>query len=102
VSAPDKVYDGNTSASPTLALSGLIGSEIVSASGTASFNSKDVLSANLVTVASATLADGGSAATAGLASNYQLAAGQTVAAHITPKALTASVTAPDKVYDGNT
>ena len=88
VSAPDKVYDGNTSASPTLALSGLIGSEIVSASGTASFNSKDVLAANLVTVASTTLADGGSAATAGLASNYSLAAGQTATAHITPAPLT--------------
>ncbi|PIQ56192.1 MAG: hypothetical protein COW02_01415, partial [Comamonadaceae bacterium CG12_big_fil_rev_8_21_14_0_65_59_15] len=37
---------------------------------------------------STTLADGGSAATAGLASNYSLAAGQTATAHITPAPLT--------------
>jgi hypothetical protein len=102
IAAPNKVYDGSTSASPTLSITaGLVGSEIVSASGTASFNSKDVLSANLVTVNSTALTDGGSGSTSGLASNYQLAAGQTVAASITSQTLTARVTAPNKVYDAN-
>ena len=100
VTAPNKVYDGSTSAAPTLSVSaGLVGSETVTATGTASFNSKDVLAANLVTVNSTALADGSNG---GLASNYSLAAGQTVAASITTKALSATVTAPNKVYDGST
>ena len=98
VSAPDKIYDGSTAATPTLSITaGLVGSEVVTASGAASFNSKDVLTANLVTVDNTALADG-----SGLASNYSLAAGQSVAASITPRALSASVSAPDKIYDGST
>ncbi|MDO8755827.1 MAG: YDG domain-containing protein, partial [Polaromonas sp.] len=93
VSAPSKVYDGNTTATPTLSVTGgLVGSEVVTAAGTASFNSKDVLTANLVTVNSTTLVSG-----SGLASNYSLAAGQTTTASITPKGLSASVSAPSKV-----
>ncbi|MCX7246442.1 MAG: YDG domain-containing protein [Burkholderiales bacterium] len=100
VAAPDKVYNGNTTASPTLSISaGLVGSETLGTSATATFNTKDVTTANLVTVNSVSLADGSNG---GLASNYSLAAGETVAAHITAKALTATVAAPDKVYNGNT
>ena len=96
--AADKVYDGSTAAIPVLTITaGLVGTDTVAANGTASFNSKDVATANLVTVDSTTLTNG-----TGLASNYSLAAGQTVAAHITPKPLNATVTAPDKVYDGTT
>jgi trimeric autotransporter adhesin len=96
--APNKVYDGNTTAAPTLAITaGLVAGEQLSVTGTASFNSKDVLTANVVTVDSISLADG-----TGLASNYSLSAGQTTAAFITPAALTASVTTPNKVYDGTT
>jgi trimeric autotransporter adhesin len=96
--APNKVYDGNTTAAPTLAITaGLVAGEQLGVTGTASFNSKDVLTANVVTVDSISLADG-----TGLASNYSLSAGQTTAAFITPAALTASVTAPNKVYDGTT
>jgi filamentous hemagglutinin family protein len=99
VLAPDKVYDGNTTASATLtAITGLIGSETVGASAAASFNSKDVADANLVTVDSVTLADG---TNGGLASNYFLASGQTTVAHITPQILSATLAASDKVYDGN-
>ncbi|MHB8120798.1 MAG: beta strand repeat-containing protein [Desulfuromonadaceae bacterium] len=98
VAAADKVYNGNTTAAPTLSItSGLVSGETVIATGSATFNSKDVVTANLVTVTSTTLADG-----SGLASNYSLAAGETVTAHITPAALTATVAAADKVYDGNT
>ncbi|MES3020472.1 MAG: YDG domain-containing protein, partial [Pseudomonadota bacterium] len=95
--ASNKTYDGNTGASATLNLVGMVGSETLAATGSASFNSKDVLTANLVTVNSTALADG-----TGLASNYNLAAGQTAAASITPKALTASATAANKTYDGST
>ena len=58
-----------------------------------------MLTANQVTVNSTALADG---ANGGLASNYSLAAGQTAAAHITPKALTATAQRTNKVYDGDT
>jgi len=98
VTAPNKVYDGTVTASPTLRItSGLVGSETLDIASTASFNSKNVATANLVTVNTASLSDGNNG---GLASNYSLSAGQTVAANITPAPLTAAVTAPNKVYDG--
>jgi len=98
--APDKIYDGGTVASPTLSItSGEVGAERVSASGSAVFNTQDVLTANRVTVQSAVLANG---ANGGLASNYSLAPGQIVLdVHITSKALTATAAADNKVYDGN-
>jgi filamentous hemagglutinin family protein len=101
ITAADKTYDGNTTAVATLSgLTGLIGSETVTVSRTeATFNSKDVASANLVTVNSVTLADG---ANGGLASNYSIASGGTAAASITAKALGYSTTAANKTYDGTT
>jgi hypothetical protein len=100
VAAPNKVYDGTTTAAPTLTITaGLVGSETVSATGSATFNSKDVATANLVTVNGVSLFDG---ANGGLAGNYSLASGQSAAAGISTKALTASVSAPNKVYDGTT
>jgi filamentous hemagglutinin family protein len=98
--AANKTYDGGTTAAATLSgLTGLVGTETVTASAGATFNTKDVLTANLVTVNSATLADGSNG---GLASNYSIAAGGTAAANITAKALTYSTTASNKTYDGNT
>ncbi|MDB5865622.1 MAG: filamentous hemagglutinin family outer membrane protein, partial [Betaproteobacteria bacterium] len=101
VAAPNKVYNGDNVAAPTLTITaGHVGSETVGASATASFNTKDVTTANLVTVNTTALADGSNG---GLASNYSLAAGQAVATNITPKALSVSgITAADKVYDGGT
>ncbi|MEI7748805.1 MAG: YDG domain-containing protein, partial [Chlorobiaceae bacterium] len=97
VTVPEKVYDGTVTALPTLTIaSGLVSGESVNATGTATFNSKNVASANLVTVNSVALANGVN----GLASNYSLASGQTITAHINAKSLTASVTVPEKVYDG--
>ncbi|MBK9625080.1 MAG: hypothetical protein IPO38_11330 [Rhodocyclaceae bacterium] len=97
--APDKVYDGTTAATPTITITnGLVGNETVGVSGTATFNSKDVLTANLVTVTSTTLTNGVSS---GLASDYSPAAGQTDVSHITPKSLTASLSGiANKTYDG--
>ncbi|MEP7246465.1 MAG: YDG domain-containing protein, partial [Gammaproteobacteria bacterium] len=99
-SSIDKVYDGNASATVTLAgLTNLAGSETLGVSGTGTFNSKDVATANLVTVGAVMLADGSNG---GLASNYSLASGQTAVAHISPQSLTASAAASDKIYDGGT
>ncbi len=102
VAAPSKTYDGNATASPALTITnGLVGSETLGITGTATFNSKDVLDASLVTVNSASLADGSNG---GLAGNYSLATGQTVGATITPKTLTETgvSTASNKTYDGST
>jgi filamentous hemagglutinin family protein len=96
----DKIYDGNTLATATFTgLTGLIGAETLGASVTGSFNSKDVATANLATVDAVTLTDG---ANGGLASNYTLAVGPTVAASISARELTATAAATDKVYDGST
>jgi hypothetical protein len=57
------------------------------------------LTANTVTVNSATLADGSNG---GLASNYSIAGGGTAAATITARDLTVTTTGQNKVYDGTT
>lgn len=91
----DKVYDGNTSATGSLTLTGLVSSETLGVSATYAFNNKNVNLANTVTASSVALADG-----TGLASNYVLASGQTATAYITPLAVTVTgVTAVSKVYD---
>lgn len=95
-----KVYDGTTAATSTMRItSGLIGAETVTVNGLAAFNSKDVAAANLVTLNQATLLDG---TNGGLASNYKLDPGQSVAAKITAAPLTASVSPANKVYNGTT
>jgi hypothetical protein len=93
--AADKVYDGGLNAAPTLAINAadLVSGESVTATASGSFNTKDVSTANLVTVASATLINGNG----GLASDYSLAAGQTAVAHITPKTVSLS---GSRLYDG--
>jgi filamentous hemagglutinin family protein len=100
VAAPSKTYDGvNTAANNVLTInSGLIAQETITATGVATYNSKDVSAASNVTVNSTTLVDGAG----GLASNYSLTSGQTVASTITAKALTATVATGSKTYDGNT
>jgi hypothetical protein len=99
--AADKIYDGNTTAAATVSIvSGLVNGETLGVTAGATFNSKDVAAANLVTVNSISLANGGNG---GLASNYSLATGQTAVAHITPRELTvAGQAAQDKQYDGTT
>jgi hypothetical protein len=101
ISAPNKVYDGTTTAAPVLTLAGLVGNEALGVSGAGTFNSKDVMSADTVTVNSIALANG---ANGGVAANYSLAPGQTAAANITPKSVSASglSVAASKVYDATT
>jgi filamentous hemagglutinin family protein len=102
VNASNKTYDGTTSATASLTgVQGFVGQESVSvdsSSVSATFNSKDVASANTVSV-NAGLLDGSNG---GLGANYTIN-GQTGTAHITPKDVTVSaITASNKTYDGNT
>ena len=95
VTAPNKIYNGNTTAAATLSITGgLLNGETLNVDGSATFNSKDVVTANLVTVNSIALSDG-----TGLASNYHLSAGETITAHITPAPLYYTAT-PASVYSG--
>ena len=99
-SASNKTYDGGTTATTTLILSGFIGSETLTSSTSSSFNNKNVGTGKAVTVNSITLADG---TNGGLAANYSISAGQTTTANITAKSLNVSgITASNKIYDGNT
>jgi hypothetical protein len=98
-SASNKVYDGNTTASATLAFDGLIDDETLNQSVGATFADQNVNTGIAVTVNSITLSDGDNG---GLASNYTISTGQTTTADITPATLTATASASNKVYDGNT
>ena len=98
-SASNKVYDGSSAATVTLSLSGFIGSETVTSTNSSTFNNKNVGNGKTVTVNSITLADGSNG---GLAANYSISTGQTTTANVTAKALTASASSSNKVYDGST
>jgi hypothetical protein len=101
VSAADKVYDGNTTATATLTYSGLVGSEtLTTGSSSATFSDKNVATEKTVTVNSVTLGNG---TNGGLASNYSITTGQTTTAAITKKELTTSLTGTvSKIYNGDT
>ena len=91
--AADKTYDGTTTATVTLTLSGVVGSDSVSSTTGATFSQSDVGTGLTATVNSITL-------TGDDASNYTISAGQTDTAAITAKTLTATADAADKTYDG--
>lgn len=98
VSALDKVYDGSTAATVGNAtLAGTVAGDQVSLDGmSAAFADRHVGSGKTVTVTGFTLSGSD-------AGNYSLGtASATTTASITPRALTATGTASDKVYDGNT
>ena len=96
--ATNKTYDGTTTATTTLTLSGLIGTETLGQTVASTFSNKNAGTGKTVTVNSIDLADGSNG---GLASNYSISAGQTTTANINAKALTISgITASDKDYDG--
>lgn len=93
-----RVYDGTTSAAaPIFSLGNLVSGETLTLSGTGSVASKNV-SAGAQSVTLGTLALGSGS---GLASNYTFTGG-TQTADITAKTLSiASLTAANKIYDGN-
>ena len=92
----DKVYDGTTGATVTLADNRISGDVFIDAATAANFADKNLGAAKTVTVIGMTI-NGTDAA------NYTLAStGATTSASITPRALTVNATARDKVYDGTT
>jgi hypothetical protein len=99
VAANNKTYDGNTTASASLTLAGYIGDETLTETNSSTFDTKDVGVGKTVTVNSITLGNGDNG---GLASNYSIATGETTTANITAQALTYTVAANNKTYDGNT
>ena len=92
----NKVYDGTTAATVTLADNRIAGDVFTDADASASFADKNVGSAKAVTVAGITIAGAD-------AGNYSLASTTaTTTANITPLSLTVSATGVNKVYDGTT
>ena len=92
----NKVYDGTTAATVTLADNRVAGDIFTDADTSATFTDKNVGTGKAVTVAGITI-------TGPDAGNYTLASTTaTTTANITPLALTVSATGVDKVYDGTT
>ena len=97
-SAEDKVYDGTTAATiDGHSLSGAIaGDDVELSGGTATFEDKHVGVGKTVSATGFTLAGADK-------NNYALAAGPwTAQGDVTPRSVTGSFTAADKVYDGTT
>ena len=95
LSANGKTYDGTTAATGSLSLAGLIGNEQVSATGSYAFDSRNAGTGRTVTASGITL----SGADAG---NYVLTGtSATALADILAKAVTATLSANGKTYDGS-
>ncbi len=100
--ANDKVYDGDTTATGTRSLTGVVGTEdVILTGGTATFDTENVGTDKTVTLAGASLGDDGNDSND--EANYTLAPGAiTDLADITAKGLTVSgAAAQSKVYDGS-
>ncbi len=96
LTANDKVYDTTIAATGTLTLTGVIGGDSVTVSAASiTFADKTVATGKTVTASGITLGDTD-------AGNYSVAASTTDTADITAVAVTASLSADDKSYDGNT
>jgi filamentous hemagglutinin family protein len=94
--ASDKVYDGNNSATATLGSGGILGTDVVTFSGDpATFSDKNVANGKTVTVAG--IVSGGTDA-----GNYTFNHVAQTTAAITPLAITGTIVAGNKTYDGNT
>ena len=96
ITVDNKTYDGTTAATITgRSLSGAVSSDDVSLTGgTATFSDANVGNGKTVTGTGFSLA--GTAA-----GNYTLGSDATTTANITPKSVTATITASHKEYDGN-
>lgn len=94
VAISDKTYDGTTRASGTVNLSGLLaGDQVNAAGGTFAFADKNAGSGKSVSISGVTLSGGD-------AGNYTLSLPATAMASILRRAITATVTAASKTYDG--
>jgi len=96
VAIADKTYDGTTAASGTVALSGILaGDQVSAAGGTFAFADKNAGAGKSVSISGVTL----SGADAG---NYSLSLPATAMASILRRAISATITAASKTYDGST
>jgi len=94
--ANNKVYDGTTGATATVSSSGVLGGDTVDfTAGSAAFGDKNVGNGKTVTV-------DGIAASGADAGNYTFNTDTTTSANITPLAITGTIVAGNKVYDGTT
>jgi filamentous hemagglutinin family protein len=94
LSANNKTYDGTAAATGTLALSGVVAGDSVAANGNLAFANKNAATGKTVTASGIAL----SGADAG---NYTVNASATALADILAKAITATLTANSKTYDGS-
>jgi filamentous hemagglutinin family protein len=93
ITAGNKTYDQTTTAAGSITLSGFLGDDSASVSNaTYAFASPNAGTNITVTESGSALSNG----------NYQLGAVGTTTANITPKTLTATITAGNKTYDGTT
>ena len=96
VNANNKTYDGNTTGSGTISLTGKVGSDAVSATAsTYTFDNKNVGTGKTVTASGIKL----SGAAAG---NYSIASSATGKANITARSVSPALSAANKTYDGTT
>ncbi|MCL6699501.1 YDG domain-containing protein [Sphingomonas sp. NSE70-1] len=93
VSANDKTYDGTTSATGSVSLSGVLSGDDVTASALLAFADRNAGSDKSVTISGGSLSGSD-------AGNYSLSLPASTLASIFQKALTGTVTANDKTYDG--
>jgi filamentous hemagglutinin family protein len=93
LTASGKTYDATTAATGTLSLGGVLAGDQVAASGSYAFADKNAGTGKTVTASGITL----SGADAG---NYVVNASTTALADILARAITATLTANGKVYDG--
>ena len=96
VTADGKTYDGTTATTGTVALNGVVAGDAVGTSGTGfAFADKNAGTGKVVNIT-------GTALTGTDSGNYTLTVPATALADILKKALTATVTANSKTYDGTT
>jgi hypothetical protein len=96
VTANNKTYDGSTTGTGAVVLNGVVGGDAVGTSGTVfTFSDKNAGAGKTVNV-------GGTALTGADAGNYTFTIPANAFADILKKAISASVTANNKIYDGTT
>jgi filamentous hemagglutinin family protein len=93
LTANDRTYDGTTAATGTLGLSGVLGNDQVTANGNLTFDSRNAGIGRTVTANGISLSGSD-------ADNYTVNASATDLADILARAITATLTANDRTYDG--
>ncbi|NYT40317.1 filamentous hemagglutinin N-terminal domain-containing protein [Sphingomonas sp. R-74633] len=93
LTANDRIYDGTAAATGSLSLTGVLGNDQVTANGNLTFDSRNAGTGRAVTANSISLSGSD-------AGNYTVNASATDLADILARAITATLTANDRTYDG--